>query len=327
MSLARSRAKNTADRTKPRPRRDSKRLRVLLVTGMSGAGMSSALKALEDLGFEAVDNVPLSLLESLLPSARRGAKPKGRRPLAIGVDVRTRDFDAAMFLAELKELEDRADIDVSLVFMECNDDVLVRRYAETRHRHPLAEDRPLRDGIRHERRLMAPLAERATVIIDTTDMTLGDLKRILEGHFALFRRAGLSIFVTSFSYRRGVPREADLVFDVRFLKNPHYEPLLKPLSGLDRPVAAYIRKDADYRPFLQGLTRLLEPLLPRYVAEGKSYLTIALGCTGGRHRSVFVAEELAAWLRDLGQRVQVHHRDLDLPAKMDHNRRPRARAG
>jgi UPF0042 nucleotide-binding protein len=288
--------------------------------------MSSALKALEDLGFEAIDSVPLGLLESLLPARRRQARSKTRRPLAIGVDVRTRDFDAAVFLAELEQLDARPDLDVSLLFMECDDDVLLRRYAETRHRHPLAEDRPLIDGIRHERRLMAPLAARAKAIIDTTDMTLGDLKRILEGHFASKDRLGLSIFVTSFAYRHGVPRESDLVFDVRFLKNPHYEARLKPLTGLDRPVAAFIRRDKGYRPFLKNLTRLLEPLLPRYATEGKSYLTIAVGCTGGRHRSILVAEELAAWLKGHGRRVQVRHRDLDLAPKIDHNRRPRAAA-
>jgi UPF0042 nucleotide-binding protein len=173
---------------------------------------------------------------------------------------------------------------------------------------------------------MAPLAARAKAIIDTTDMTLGDLKRILEGHFASKDRLGLSIFVTSFAYRHGVPRESDLVFDVRFLKNPHYEARLKPLTGLDRPVAAFIRRDKGYRPFLKNLTRLLEPLLPRYATEGKSYLTIAVGCTGGRHRSILVAEELAAWLKGHGRRVQVRHRDLDLAPKIDHNRRPRAAA-
>lgn len=291
---------------------------VLLVTGMSGAGKSSALKALEDLGFETVDNAPLRLLSALVPARGRA----GARALALGVDIRTRDFGAEMFLAELARLSRRRGVAVTLLFMDCDDETLRRRYAETRHRHPLAEDRPLADGIRHERRLLVPLQARADLSIDTTDMAPGDLKRVLAGHFAGDERTSLAVFVTSFAYRRGLPREADLVFDARFLKNPYYDPRFRPLSGLDRQVRAFVRRDAGYGRFLADIARLLKPLLPRFAAEGKSYLTVAIGCTGGRHRSVVVAEALAKWFRGQGARVQVRHRDLESAPESGHNRAP-----
>jgi UPF0042 nucleotide-binding protein len=279
--------------------------RVLLVTGMSGAGKSSALKTLEDLGYEAVDNLPLSLLAALISPGRAFA-----RPLAIGVDIRTRDFGVAPFIQELDELIANPEIDVSLLFLDCDDEVLRRRFTETRRRHPLADDRPVTDGIRLERVRLARLRERADAVIDTTDFKPADLRRALEENFSPTRRPGLAIFVTSFAYGLGLPREADLVVDVRFLQNPHYDPVLKPLTGRDVAVGDFIRRDAGFAPFLDNLKRLLAPLLPRYEQEGKSYLTIAVGCTGGRHRSVFVAEQLGDWLAGQGQRVRVLHRDV-----------------
>ncbi len=286
--------------------------RVILVTGMSGAGKTQALKAFEDMGYEAVDNVPLSLLESLVAPSQRSFTEGGfQRPLVIGVDIRTRDFGVDSFLGEVERLARAGDADVKLVFMDCDDDELRRRYAETRHRHPLAADRPVSDGIAHERRLMTPLRDRADIALDTTGLGPGALKRILEGHFGTEAGAGLGVFVTSFSYRQGLPREADLVFDVRFLANPHYVPELRTLTGRDPGVGEYILRDASFQPFFDGLTGLLLPLLPRYAAEGKSYLTIAVGCTGGRHRSVFIAERLVAWLEQQGQRAHLHHRELN----------------
>jgi len=278
---------------------------VLLVTGVSGAGKSSALKALEDLGYEAVDNLPVLLIERMIAP---GDFP---HPIAIGVDIRTRDFDAAAFLEAMDMLTQRPDTDVKLLFVDCDDDVLVRRFEETRRRHPLSDDRPVSDGLRRERRMMAPLLEKAHVIIDTSDMALKDLKRTIEGHFTLEDSAGLAVFVTSFSFRRGLPRDADLVFDVRFLNNPHYDPDLQPLSGLDQAVGAFIAADEGFDTFFDNLTRLLEPLLDRYAKEGKSYLTIAIGCTGGRHRSVFVADKLTRWLDGKARHLQLRHRDLD----------------
>jgi UPF0042 nucleotide-binding protein len=278
--------------------------RILLVTGMSGAGKTAALKAVEDLGYEAVDNLPLSFLSSIV-----NATPPEKRALAIGVDIRTRDFGVEPFLSEIDALIRRPELQVSLLFLDCEDEVLRRRFSESRRRHPLAADRPVTDGIEHERRLVSPLRDRADVVIDTSNLPLPDLRRQLSGHFALDAEAGFSLFVTSFSYRHGLPREADLVFDVRFLDNPHYVDALRPLTGVDAAVADFIARDPGFAPFFDALTALLAPLLPRYAGEGKSYLTIAFGCTGGRHRSVFLAERLAEWLRDRGQRVSVAHRD------------------
>jgi RNase adapter protein RapZ len=294
-----------------RPRRTAATTaqRVLLITGMSGAGKTSALKALEDLGYEAIDNVPLSLLSHLmLPRKENGAGLD--RSIAIGVDVRTRDFGVEPFVREIDRLVAERGAEVKLVFLDCDDEALYRRYTVTRHRHPLALDRPVSDGIARERRLIFSLRGRADMVVDTTALGPGELKRILEGHFGLDVEPGLLVFVISFSFRFGLPREADLVLDVRFLANPHYDPNLGPLTGLDTPVATFVAKDDGFEPFFESLTGLLGPLLPRYAAEGKSYLTIAVGCTGGRHRSVFVAERLAAWLRDQGQRLSVDHRDL-----------------
>jgi UPF0042 nucleotide-binding protein len=278
---------------------------VVIVTGMSGAGRSTALKALEDLGYEAVDNLPLSLLSSLLTPGTGGG-----RPLAIGVDARTRDFGAAPFLEELDGLIRMEAFRVRLLFLDCDSEVLQRRFSETRRRHPVTPDRRVTDGIAHERTLLAPLRDRADEVIDTTDMTIGELKRLLDSNYALERAPGLAVFVTSFAYRHGLPHEADLVFDVRFLQNPHYVDELRPQSGLDRPVGDFIEQDPDLEEYFRHLTQLLEPLLPRFDAEGKSYLTIAVGCTGGKHRSVYTAERLGAWLAEKGERVSVNHRDL-----------------
>ncbi|UTW51958.1 RNase adapter RapZ [bacterium SCSIO 12827] len=281
------------------------KLPLVLVTGVSGAGKSSALKALEDMGFEAVDNLPLSLMGRLVAP---GAFP---HPIAAGVDIRTREFGAEAFLEQVAELRARADVDVKVLFMDCDDQVLTRRYAETRRRHPLAIDRPVADGIRQERTLLAPVREQADVVMDTSDMSLGAQKAAMEDHFAVQSDPGLPVFVVSFSYKNGVPRDADLVFDVRFLKNPHYDLDLRPLTGLDEKVGLHVAGDPGFDEFFSHLTALLGPLLPRYAAEGKSYLTIAIGCTGGRHRSVYVAERLGAWLDSQGEKARVRHRDLD----------------
>jgi UPF0042 nucleotide-binding protein len=279
--------------------------RIVLVTGMSGAGRSSALKILEDMGYEAVDNLPLSLLASILRGRAAGA-----RPLAVGVDIRTRDFGVEPFIDELDRLSGDPALAVRTLFLDCADEVLVRRYAETRRRHPLDADRPVPDVIKLERRLLERLRERADLVVDTTDNTPWDLKGRLARTFALEDAPGMGVFVTSFSYRRGVPREADLVFDVRFLTNPHYDPRLQPLSGEDQRVAETIAADPDFPAFFERLTAMLELLLPRYAREGKSYLTIAVGCTGGRHRSVFVGARLARWLEDKGWTVYLLHRDI-----------------
>ncbi len=284
--------------------RDDGRTRLVLVTGMSGAGRSTALRVLEDEGYEAIDNLPLSLLNAVVHEVGL------QRPIAVGVDIRTRDFAVGPILAQLDGLAADPHFAITLLFVDCDDEVLGRRFTETRRRHPLAQGRPVADGIAVERRLVAPLRERADLVIDSSHLTPADLRQQLLGRFGLEATLGMSVFVTSFSFRQGLPREADLVFDVRFLANPHYDPALKPLSGQNAAVADYVTQDAGFAPFFGQLTAMLEGLLPRYEREGKSYLTIAVGCTGGRHRSVFVAERLAAWLGERGRQVHLAHRDI-----------------
>lgn len=281
------------------------RPRLVLVTGMSGAGRSSALKAFEDMGFEAVDNMPLSLLGSL------AAGGPTARSIAVGVDVRTRNFGVEPILDGMDRLIADGRFDAHLVFLDSSDEVLRRRFTETRRPHPLAGDRPVADGIAHERQMLAGLRERADLVVDTTDLAPGDLRPLLAGHFTPTEEAEPAIFVTSFSYRHGIPREADLVFDVRFLANPHYDPVLKPLTGADPACGDFIARDAAWKPFFGALTGLFDILLPGFAREGKSYLTVAVGCTGGRHRSVFAAAQLAQWLRAHGRKVDVVHRDVD----------------
>ncbi len=281
----------------------------MIVTGLSGAGKTTALGALADGGYEIVDGVPLSLLGRLL-RPDQGEAAVAPHPLAIGVDVRTRDFSVEDLLRFIDDRNAEASVNLRLVFLFCDEEDLRRRYTVTRRRHPLAATGPVSEGIALERRILAPLRERADVAIDTTGLSPSELKAILDGQCGLAVQGGLVIQVVSFSFRSGLPREADLVFDVRFLANPHYDPELKPLTGLDEAVGRHIAGDRMFKPFFDSLTRLLDPLLPRYSAEGKCYLTIAVGCTGGRHRSVFVAEELAQHLRALGGNVEVYHRDL-----------------
>ena len=284
--------------------------RVVLVTGMSGAGRSSALKVLEDLGYEAIDNLPLSLLGRLLFREEEAGETMGSA-LAIDVDIRTRGFQPETFVAALASLAERRDLDVTLVFFDCDDDILSRRFTETRRRHPLAEDRPLSDGINHERALIAPVRERADLVVDTSQLNLPELRALLKGHFRLAHGPGLALSVMSFSYARGVPRDADLVFDARFLSNPFYVEELRHLTGVDAKVEAHIMADPAFAPFFDSLSALLISLLPHYAREGKTYLTIAFGCTGGLHRSVYLAERIASVLERGGWPVTVRHRDLE----------------
>jgi UPF0042 nucleotide-binding protein len=278
--------------------------RVLLVTGMSGAGRSTPLKILEDISYESFDNCPTFLVPTLIESSAGG-----ERAIAVGADTRTRGFTAETILKTLSSSVLRHGRKFCVVFIDCDDDRLERRYTETRRPHPLAGDRPVMDGICRERQMLSALRDRADLLIDTSTLSAADLKRLLIGHFAL-DALGLRVFVTSFAYRCGLPREADLVFDVRFLENPHYIDNLRGLSSCDPEVAAHLERNADFARFFDRLWRLLEPLLPRYEAGGKTYLTIAIGCTGGRHRSVFVAERLTARLRDAGWQTELAHRDL-----------------
>ncbi len=279
--------------------------RIVIVTGMSGAGKSSALHALEDVGFETVDNLPVTLLQAVV-AAGGGTE----RPLALGIDVRTRDFDAPQLIAAREAMRHHAGVETTIVFLDCDSEVLGQRYTETRRPHPLAHDLPVSVGVEMERRLLAPLREHCDILIDTSRLSIADMRRVLLGHFANETKRAMQVFLTSFGYRHGIPRDADIVLDVRFLKNPHYIPALSRKTGLDRPVGTYIEKDPALKTFLGHATAMLKPLLPLYAKEGKSYLTIAVGCTGGQHRSVYVVERLKAWLATQKVAFAVRHRDI-----------------
>ena len=288
--------------------------RILLVTGLSGAGKSTVLKTLEDLGWETVDNLPPALLDQLLEAPLPTSAPGERQPLAVGIGVRTRDFDPERIVRNLRRLaEDTGGAparEVGLLFLDCTGSELERRYAETRRRHPLAPDRPAADGIARERELLSPLRDWAGRLVDTTSLSANALAGLVREELGGDGRGQPTLSVMSFGYSRGVPRGADLVFDMRFLRNPHWDPVLRPGTGLDRAVADHVRADPAYEPAVSRIEELLELLLPRYRAEGKSYVTVAIGCTGGRHRSVHVAERIAARLQAAGFSPTVAHRDL-----------------
>ncbi len=288
--------------------RDAKQ--ILLVTGMSGAGKSTVLKTLEDLGWEVVDNLPLLLLDRLLDAPLPEGSPDASQPLAIGIGARTRDFDPARIVRRIKALNDEHGLEIGMLFLDCAGAELERRYSETRRRHPLALDRPANDGIGRERDLLAPLRDWANRLIDTTDMSANELAQQIRASFGSDGLGEPTLAVRSFGFARGVPRNADLVFDMRFLRNPHWDAQLRPGTGLDADVSAYIAADPAYEDAVGRIEELLMLLLPRYRAEGKSYVTVAFGCTGGRHRSVHVAERVAARLRAAGFSPTVGHRDL-----------------
>src|SRR3954454_9341197 len=287
--------------------------RILLVTGLSGAGKSTALRTLEDLGWEVVDNLPLSLLEDLLETPLGKGGSRRRRPLALGVDSRPRDFDANRIVKQIETLQDQQRVPVETLFFDCAGSELLRRYSETRRRHPLAPDRPATDGIAAERELMAPLRRWADHVIDTTDTAPNALQQQVRDRFGTAGDAP-TLTIMSFGFARGLPRSADIVFDMRFLRNPYWEDALRDLARRETAVADYIAADESYESVSQIETLLLS-LLPRYREEGKSYVTIAFGCTGGRHRSVHVAERVAARLREAGFSPTLEHRDLGARAR------------
>ena len=291
------------------------RKRILLVTGMSGAGTSTTLKTLEDLGWELVDNLPLFLLDSLLEAPPPAGMEGRNRPLAISLGVRTRDFDPEQIIERVRRLKDSPRLAIESLFLNCGGEELKRRYAETRHRHPLALDRAADDGIAHERALLAPLRDMADRLLDTTNMTSDDLGQWVRANYAVEGLSEPVLTVMSFGFSRGLPRNADLVFDMRFLRNPHWSAELRPGTGLDQAVIDYIRLDPAYDTVLSQIETLLDTVVPRYIQSGKSYITIAIGCTGGRHRSVHVADRIARRLRESGFSPTVVHRDLSAVPK------------
>ena len=280
--------------------------RLLLVTGMSGAGKSTVLDALEDMGWDCVDNLPTALLDSFV----RGEHVADRTiPVAVGMDVRSRGFDPAKLPALLRSI---IGVAPEILYLDCAGNELIRRYDETRRKHPLAPDRPAEDGIARERALTAPLRSAAASVLDTTDLTPVDLRHELMRRFGS-RTDHPVITVASFGFARGISRTADLVFDMRFLDNPHWDETLRPLTGEDAPVRAYIERDPAFADTMDRIEALLIELIPRYWAAGKTYLAVAFGCTGGRHRSVAAAVEMTRRLRGAGFPANIRHRDLASP--------------
>ncbi len=277
------------------------------MSGPAGAGRSTAVGALEDLGFEAIDNLPISFLTRLF------AAGSVDRSVVIGIDTRNRDFSVDRMLQALGEVEAAAGRAPVLVYLDCDAVTLARRYSETRRRHPLSPHETAAVGIDRELALLAPLRERAEVLIDTRGMTPHELRAEMGRQFGKEEaaRSGLAVALQSFSYKRGVPRGSDMVIDVRFLKNPHWDAALRPLDGRDEAVRAFVEADPTYAPFYARLVGSLTFLLPAYQAEGKSYFGLGLGCTGGRHRSVALVEALAKTLAGGGWQVSIRHRDLE----------------
>ena len=287
--------------------------RLLLVTGMSGAGKSTVLDALEDMGWEVVDNLPADLLNEFVHGENRRTVNA-----AVGMDVRSRGFDPDTLSTLIRSVEG---VDAELLYLDCAGGELIRRYDETRRRHPLAPDRPPEDGIGREREITAPLRSAADSLIDTTDLSPAELRDELR------RRYGddsdqpvLTIY--SFAFSRGILRTADLVFDLRFLANPHWVDELRPLTGADQPVRDYLAEDPAWDETMERIESLLIDWIPRYWGAGKSYVTVAFGCTGGRHRSVAAAVEMAERLRRAGFAPNVRHRDLASPPRDTIERHP-----
>lgn len=290
------------------PEAGAVRRRVVLVTGASGAGRSTAINALEDLGFEAIDNLPMSLIPAALQEAGL------TRPIALGVDIRTRGFDARSLIDALAELAREPGADARMLYLDCAPDTLARRYSETRRRHPLAPTEDPLAGIEREIALMLPLRDAADILIDTTHLSPHDLKAEIARVFEAGADGGLSVSLQSFSYKRGLPVGVDMVFDCRFLRNPHWEPELRRADGRAEAVAAFVSGDARYAAFMSKVEDLLTLLLPACVEEGKAHFSVAFGCTGGQHRSVAVAEALAKSLARCGWRVSIRHREMERPA-------------
>ncbi|WP_375403966.1 RNase adapter RapZ [uncultured Sphingomonas sp.] len=297
----------------------SERRPVLIVTGMSGAGKLTVLRTLEDAGWEVVDNLPLDLVRQMLnmPAVRGEA-----RSVAVSLGAHTRGFDIERLVDLVNNLNEEGRYNVGTLFLDCDTPELERRYSETRRRHPLALDRPAADGIAHERMLLDPLKRWANRLIDTTALKANELQKAIRADFGSTGENGPTLSILSFGYSRGLPRSADLVFDMRFLRNPHWVPELRPGTGLDPEVAAYVSGDPTYEEAVSRIEALLLVLLPRYRAEGKAYLTVAVGCTGGRHRSVHVADRIANRLRIAGFSPTLSHRDLKAASQDSLERSP-----
>ncbi len=279
--------------------------RPVLVTGPSGAGRSTAIRALEDIGYEAIDNLPLSLLPRLLDDDVL------QKPLALGIDTRNRDFSTNALIEAIDRSTHVQSTPLQVLYIDCRPEVLQRRFSETRRRHPLAPAESAEIGIAREVDLLGPIRARADILIDTTEMSPHDLRAELESWFGTRPEGNLAVTVQSFSYKRGLPRGLDMVLDCRFLKNPYWEASLRALDGRDERVSVYVKDDPRFEPFASRVIDLAKMLLPAYLAEGKAYLAIGFGCTGGQHRSVTMTETLADALAESGWQVSIRHRELE----------------
>jgi UPF0042 nucleotide-binding protein len=279
---------------------------IVIISGLAGSGKSHAANALEDLGFFCVDNLPTTLLPGFVDFLKTSDRPKA----ALVVDMREPNF-VAHFGRAFEKLK-RQPVKVSLIFLEASDAALIRRFSETRRAHPLATNQPVREGILEERLALTSIRRLADLILDTSTLSVHDLKGYVQEHFGAGQEGrGLVLTVLSFGFKHGLPAESDLVFDVRFLKNPHFEPRLRRLTGLDPKIIRYLKRAPGTLEFQAKLTDFLGFVVPHYVREGKAYLTVAIGCTGGRHRSVMIARELAQDLEGLeGVRIRLRHRDI-----------------
>jgi UPF0042 nucleotide-binding protein len=277
---------------------------VVLVTGPSGAGRTTAINFLEDAGFEAIDNVPLTLAPRLFEG------PSLNRPLALGLDTRNRDFSAIQMMETIEELSSKPSLKVEVLYIDCAVDVLIRRFSETRRRHHLSPDGAALAGIQMDLDLMQPARARANILIDTTTLSPHELRAQITQYFVPQKVKKLAISVQSFSYKRGVPRGVDMMFDCRFLRNPYWDKGLSDQNGLSTAVQAYVSSDKNFLPFRKQVLALAELVIPAHQAEGRSYLSIGFGCTGGKHRSVTMAEKLRKDLQLSGWHVSIRHREL-----------------
>jgi len=279
--------------------------RLVLVTGPSGAGRSTAIRVLEDLGYEAIDNLPMSLIERLL------AGPPHHQPLALGIDTRNRDFSTSALIELVDRMSQSKVKPLEVLYLDCSADVLLKRYSETRRRHPMAPGESPMQGIARDFDLLGPIRARADILIDTSELTPHQLRTEVERWCAPSGDQRLAISVNSFSYKRGLPRGIDMVFDVRFLRNPYWNEALRGLNGQDAEVADYVGEDTRFAPFFDRVMDLTQMLLPAYIDEGKAHFAIGFGCTGGQHRSVALTEKLAEALANTGWQVSIRHRELE----------------
>jgi RNase adapter protein RapZ len=288
-----------------------KNIRFVILSGLSGAGKSIALKALQDTGFFCVDNLPPALIPRFVELCHQ--TETDIKKIALGIDIREGDF-LPDFLKEFEELR-KNDLQAELIFLDANDDVLVRRHSETRRKHPLVDGISIADAIKLEREKLEPLREKADKIIDTSGYTLHELREVIGSFFYETGEKKMNISIVTFGYKYGVPYNIDLLFDIRFLPNPHFVDELRKLTGLDKKVVDYVQGSEISKKFLKLLLNFIEFLIPQYEYEGKTYLTIAIGCTGGRHRSVAIGEEVARFVKNLGYSPMMTHRDIEKEKK------------